>query len=134
VVIAPKFFVPAATIDNQEEVFESFAKWCNQVVPAPNRRLYSITYVHDGIEWIATVGERLTGERHRITRSKGKKIERREPVSDPAIVLAIFPGDPYFVITNQYLNGNNGSRWENPFMAGRPKSATYFEPDFAINC
>ena len=123
---APAFFVPAATPDNVESVYAGFAKWCSRTVPAMDRRIYSITYVHDGEEWTATVGEPLRGIRHRTSRSRGKKIERTVHLSDPAVVLAIFPGDPYMVVTNQRLAGNVGSAWENPFLAGRPESITYF--------
>lgn len=124
---APPFFVPAATTDNQESVYAEFARWCGRPVPSPERRIYSITFVHDGEEWTATVGEALRGKRFRTTRSRGMKIEREQPVSDPAIVLAIFPGIPYIVVTNHRIGGRNvGSRWENPFFAGEPDSVTFF--------
>lgn len=126
---APKFFVPAATPDNQESVYADFARWCGCAVPSPESRIYSITYVHDGEEWTATVGEHLRGIRHRTTRSRGKKIERTQHLSDPAIVLAIFPGVPYMVVTNHRIAGNVGSAWENPFLAGQPKSITYFSTE-----
>lgn len=124
---ASAFFVPAATPDNQESVYEEFARWCNRTVPDQGRRIYSITFVHDGEEWTATVGESLRGRRFCTTRSRGVKIEREQPISDPAIVLAIFAGTPYIVVTNHLLGGRNvGSAWENPFFAGQPKSVTYF--------
>ena len=53
---APPFFVPAATPDEQESVYADMAADCNRAVPDPDRRIYSITYVHDGAEWTATVG------------------------------------------------------------------------------
>ena len=123
---APSFFLPAATPDNQESVYSDLAQWCHRSVPSLDRRIYSITYTHDGEEWTATVGERLHGTRRRTTRSRGKRIEQVQPVSDPAIVLAIFPGDPFVVVTNHRIGGNVGSAWENPFFAGRPSSVTYF--------
>jgi len=123
---APTFFVPAATPDNQESVYSGFAEWCHRPVPKPTERIYSITYIHDGEEWTATVGEALRGVRHRITRSHGKKLEQTIPLSDPAVVLAIFPGVPFMVVTNHHLVGNIGSAWENPFLAGQPKTVIYF--------
>jgi hypothetical protein len=128
---APQFFVPAAKPDDQESVYAEFAKWCRRAVPGPERRIYSITFVHDGEEWTATVGESLRGKRLRSTRSRGVKVEHEQPVSDPAVVLAIFEGLPYMVVTNHRLGGRNvGSAWENPFLAGQPKSVTYFsKPD-----
>jgi hypothetical protein len=103
-----------------------FAEWCHRPVPKLTERIYSITYVHDGEDWTATVGETLRGVRHRSTRSRGKKIERTLQLTDPAIVLAVFPGTPFMVVTNHRLAGNVGSAWGNPFMAGQPKSIMYF--------
>lgn len=125
----PAFFVPAATPENQESAFADLAKFGRSAVPPVERRIYSITYTHNGEEWTATIGEKLTGVRYKTSRVKGVKVEREERLGDPAIVLAIFSGDPYFVVTNHRLVGNIGSRWENPFMAGRPTSVTYFEPE-----
>lgn len=122
----PVFFVPAATPDNQESVYADFAKWCQTPVPKPNQRIYAITYNHDGDQWTATVGEPLRGVRRSVVRSRGQKVERSQQLSDPAIVLAIFPGHPYFVVTNHRIGGNVGSGWENPFMAGQPTSVRYF--------
>jgi len=124
---APPFFVPAATADNQESVYEGFAKWCHCNVPPMGQRIYSITLVHDGEEWIATVGQQLSGSTIADPRSRAKVRRFSRPVSDPALVLAIFPGNPYMVVTNHRLAGNVGSRWENPFMAGIPTSITYFQ-------
>lgn len=123
---APEFFVPAAEPDNQESVYADLANWCGCAFPSPSERIYSITYVHDGEEWTATVGAPLRGTRHKIGRSHGKKVEHTIPLSDPAIVLAIFPGVPFMVVTNHRLAGNVGSAWENPFMAGQPRSVIRF--------
>jgi hypothetical protein len=125
---APTFFVPAATPETQERDFAWLAAYARQPVPQLNERIYSITYVHDGEEWIATVGESLRGTKRRVTRSKGRKIERVHSLSDPAVVRAIFSGEPYLVVTNQWLPENVGSAWQNPFFAA-PKSVTYFRPD-----
>jgi hypothetical protein len=122
----PAFFVPAATPDNEEEVYREFARWCHRSVPERHRRIYSIRYTHDGEEWTATVGQPLRGTRYKTTRVRGQKIERAQPVADPAIVLAIFAEEPFMVVTNHRIGGNVGSRWENPFMAGRPDFVTYF--------
>jgi hypothetical protein len=129
---APAFFVPGATSDNQESIFASLAEFAAQPVPAIGKRLYSITYGHDGEEWTATVGESLRGLRHQHARSKTRTLERpsvsRPPVSvsDPAVVLAIFSGNPYVVVTDHRIRRNVGSAWENPFYARRPESVIHF--------
>lgn len=121
----PSFFVPFAKAEQQESAYAELAAFGGCPIPSPDQRIYSITYAHDGVEWVATVGEQLRGTRRWVTRSKGKKIDHQQPVSDPATVLAIFPGNPHRVVTNHRLAGNLASFWENPFMA-RPKSVTFF--------
>lgn len=119
---APQFFLPEVTPDNQEAAYAELARWCHRPIPGPRERIYSITYVNHREEWTATVGERLRGTRPRPTR-RGN-IEQIEHLADPAMVLAIFPGSPFVVVTNA---GNVvRSAWENPFFAGNPRSVTFF--------
>jgi hypothetical protein len=91
-------------------------------------RVYSITFDHNGEEWTATVGKILKGLSRKTIRVKGEyqTRERVEHLSDPALVLAIFPGVPYVVITNHKLASLSvGSEWENPFFA-RPRVVARF--------
>ncbi len=113
----PSFFVPGAAPENQETEYEKLAKWCLRNSPKLGNRIYSITYIHNGEEWTATVGKPL----------RGKKIKTSRPVFDSATVLAIFPGEPYMVVTNSRIDPNVKSYWENPFMAGRPNSVVFFD-------
>lgn len=108
------FFVPEIEPDAQEAAYADLAKFCEHVVP--DKRVYSITFMHDSEEWTATVGESLRG-----VRTKGKQ---KLMLSDPATVLAIFPGYPFKVVTNAWAVR---SAWENPFLAGNPTSITYFD-------
>ena len=124
----PRFFVPAATPENEESVYANFAEACRAAVPPRERRIYSITYVHDGEEWTATVGKELRGVRRRTVRRRGQSTEQETRVSDPALVLAIFAGYPYMVVTNAGIDPGVRSAWVNPFMAGQPRSVTYFAP------
>lgn len=48
--------------------------------------------------------------------------------TDPAIVLAIFAGDPYMVVTNGRPLGNAVSPSVNPFMAGEPDEVEFVRP------
>jgi hypothetical protein len=123
---APAFFLPAATTENQEEAFAGLATWASRAVPEFGDRVFSITFVHDGEEWVATVGEQLRGTRLPSPRSRAKKRQHPVALHDPAVVLAIFPGVPYIVVTNHRIGGNVGSLWENPFFAGEPRSLTRF--------
>jgi hypothetical protein len=119
-----EFFVPDVNAGETEDVFAKLAERCHRPVLPISQRVRRITFVHDGEEWIAAVGEALRGQKIRVTRSKHGRRERRLTLSDPATVLAIFPGDPYLVVTD----GGSGSRsyWANPFMAGIPTSVELF--------
>jgi hypothetical protein len=120
------FFVPGATPESQEAVFAELARFAGQLVPQLSERVYSITYDHGGSEWRATVGETLRGVRRKRIHSKGTKVEREMPVYDAALVLAIFPGTPYLVVTDSRPVGRVRSARQNPFLAGVPKSVTRF--------
>lgn len=122
----PTFFVPDTTLDTQDAIYAHYAAWCVRTVPAFDTRIYSIVFVHDGQEWTATVGETLHGVHYNAITSRSKRIDRSRPVGDPAVVLAIFPGAPFMVVTNHRIDVSVRSAWENPFLAGEPKSVTYF--------
>ena len=119
-----EFFIPEVDAGELEDVFSKLAELCHRPVPPIRERVRRITFVHDGEEWNAAVGRALRGHRVRVTRGKHGRRERPSPLSDPAIVLAIFPGDPYLVVTNG--GAGSGSRWANPFMAGIPTSVELF--------
>lgn len=121
----PTFFVPDTKLDSRDARYAHYAAWCGRTVPTLDRRIYSIAFVHDGQEWTATVGETLHGVQCN-TMLRGIKIDSSRPVGDPAVVLAIFPGTPFMVVTNHRIDGRIRSAWENPFLAGEPKSVTYF--------
>jgi hypothetical protein len=118
----PQFFVPNVAEDHQERAYETLAKACGQRAVAPDQRIYSIVYIHDGVRWTATVGQQLHGTKTTIMRGR----ERRAPRSDSATVLAIFQGNPYRVVTSAPPFGNTRSEWANPFMAGQPEQVTLF--------
>jgi hypothetical protein len=126
---APLFFLPAATPETQESIFVEFARLADRPVPATGERVYSITYTHNGEIWTSTVGESSRGFR-RKTMGKGRDQQEREiPLADPALTLAIFPGNPYVVVTDHGIGGHHrGSDWANPFMVGESsiKSTTRF--------
>ncbi|MFP5325996.1 MAG: hypothetical protein ACLGHT_00770 [Acidimicrobiia bacterium] len=128
-----RFFVPHAGSEEVESVYEGFARWCGVDVPPTDRRVASIAFTHDGAQWTATVGDHLRGSMTRRRRRKAGTVDVTTPLSDPAAVLAIFAGDPYLVVTNARPLTDLVSGWVNPFMAGRPTSARYFEPEGAAD-
>jgi hypothetical protein len=121
-----EFFVPFTTsMADAEAAYEQLAKMCHRAPPPKDQRIYSITFSHNGQIWEATVGQRLRGREVKTTKAKGVRREHEISLSDPAVVVAIYPGAPYFVATA--LEPNTGrSAWENPFMAGQPSSVAYF--------
>jgi|ERR1035437_7103825 hypothetical protein len=118
---APSFFMPAATPETRESVFAEYARRVGRSVPSMRCRVYSITYSADGELWTATVGETLCGIRPRRARSNREIPKPDARLTDPAMVLAIFPGEsgnqPNMVVTN-HKRGAYNSAWENTFMVG----------------
>ena len=123
---APQFFVPASTPESQEEVYAQMAQ-SYRAEPLPMaERIYSISFEHDGDHWTATIGESLRGLRRRTSGRGSQRREIEEKLADPAIVLAIFSGNPYLVLTDGRPVTAKVSAWANPFMAGRPSSVRLF--------
>ena len=125
----PSFFMPY--VDDETAELQ-YAKWSAarglDVVSRPER-IYSITFVHDGGEWTATVGELLRGESRKMVTRRGQRVEQTTALRDAATVMAIFPGSPYIVYTDKGRDPNTTSRWLNPFMAGQPTSVIRFSTD-----
>jgi hypothetical protein len=119
---SPCFFIPGVSQDREERVLAELADFAGATVPDHGKRIYAITYEHDGMLWKATVGECLRGEKH----TSSKRGVRNTSDSDPAKVLAIFAGKPFKVVTNAHPLGNVHSKWVNPFLAGNPESVIYF--------
>jgi hypothetical protein len=117
----PTFFLPSVPPEDHEKVYADLAQMVGRDVPPHRQRICSITFIHDGVEWTATVGRTMTGISHRTTRSRGKEVTKPTHHSDGATVMAIFMGNPYVVWTDGHQ-----TRWENPFWAGRPTEASFF--------
>lgn len=127
----PKFFVPDPPPgDTQETYYAALAALAGRPVPAMADRVFSITYTHDGEQWTSTVGESSRGTRRKTVGRGATKRERVEHLSDPAIVLAIFPGNPYMVVTNHGIPSRVASNWANPFLMGEASisRAVRFDP------
>lgn len=129
--LGPPFFIPGAKSPEQaEEIYAVFSKTvlrASGAPPAPplptKDRIFAITFVQDGVRWTAMVGHTLRGIETVVKRRKGGPVEIRSEKSDPATVLAIFPGYPYWVCTNAR---SGDSMFQNPFMAGQPVEVTLF--------
>jgi hypothetical protein len=122
----PAFFIPEISAEKQEQIYAELAAWCSCKPLAPEERIYSIGFVHDGEVWTATVGKRLSGRRIKRRKRGVEWIELTTPLSDGAMVVAIFAGAPYMVVTNARPFSRVTTAWENPFMAGEPSSITRF--------
>lgn len=62
-----KFFVPGA--DDSERLYAALAELCGVPVPAADSRIQSLSFVHDGSDWDAAVGERLKRIPYRETQA-----------------------------------------------------------------
>ncbi len=114
----PAFFLPRATDDEQaERLYEALAEFAGCQASPPGRRVRSITFTADGARWVAEVGTELRGERTTSTLRRGELVERTEALTDPARVLAVYPGTPHHVVTDAQPVTGTASRWANPFTA-----------------
>jgi hypothetical protein len=116
----PVFFLPYLPPDLQGDSYAYMASQVERNVPCLGKRIYSITFSHDETLWTATVGQRLRG--YRPVLEKPEKIDRSLPVQDSAMVLAIFPDDPYCVVTDS----DPQTLFANPFYAATPTHIEYF--------
>ena len=123
---SPPFFVPKVSKDQFESHYQAMATHVGCPAPELSERVYAIEFKHNGQEWTATVGEPMRGFHRRTIRSGGASVERKDSIPDSALVLAIFPGNPYIVVTDGGQAIGTRSVWENPLMAGRPTSITRF--------
>ena len=117
----PGFFVPLAALEKQEQAYAALAEAAGRAVLPPAERIYSISFRHDSEDWIATVGQPLRGSKIRTSRRRGRRVEQTIPLSNPSLVLAIFPGVPFLV-----WHDLTSRAWANPFLAGEPRSITRF--------
>jgi hypothetical protein len=122
----PKFFIPNQPIEAHEKLYTELAQLAHAAAE-PSKRIFSIRFRHDGVDWTATVGHALVGSKIKILGRGMNKRKVTQPVSDSAMVLAIFRGNPFIVHTDSGLSHGSRSEWCNPFMAGIPSSVTYFE-------
>jgi hypothetical protein len=122
-----RFFFPRASDDEQaERLYEALAEFAG-AEPAPaGRRVHAIAFTHDGAQWVARVGEGLSGRRTTQQLRRGELIERTEHLSSSSRVLAIYPGTPHVVVTDAQPITGTPSEWANPFTA-QPDSVTYFD-------
>lgn len=125
---SPSFFVPNTSAQNQESVYAEHARSCGRSVPPPAERIFAIEFESNAETWHAEVGQKLHGTKYTSKRVKGKTVTQVQHLSDPALVLAIFPGNPYMVVTDHFRPRSVGSEWVNPFLAGVPRSVTLFGP------
>jgi hypothetical protein len=121
------FFVPGTSDSDQaERIYEALAEFAG-CEPAPrDRRVRSIAFPEDGAGWVAEVGSELAGQRTTRQLRRGELLEHTEILTATACVLAVYPGDPFVVVTDAQPITGLASEWANPFPA-RPDRVTYFD-------
>jgi hypothetical protein len=118
---APEFFLPATSHIDEETALAYMANGLNRPVPAMGERVYSISFESDGTLWRATVGERMKGRKPKL--AKGKKVGWEDWwFDDTALVLAIFPPVPYFVVVFPDVH----SHFRDDAFAATPIGTTLF--------
>ena len=121
------FFLPRAADDEQaERLYEALAEFAGCEPAPPGHRVRCIEFTQDGARWTAAVGEELRGERTTQQLRRGELLERTEVLTSPTRVLAVYPGDPYVVVTDAQPITGAPSQWANPLLA-RPERVVLFD-------
>lgn len=124
----PAFFVPFKEPHEADAAFDSLAKSAGFEATLPRaKRIHLLRFAHNGEMWTAEVGKRLHGRRQGEILIAGKPVRRECETSDAAVVLAIFPGSPYVVITDGGRAECRLSRWSHQFTVGRPVQIVRFD-------
>jgi hypothetical protein len=127
IVGVPAFFLPRAADDEQaERLYEALAEFAGCEPAPPGRRVASITFTQDGVRWVARVGAEVHGRRTTSSLRRGELVEHTETLSDPARVLAVYPGTPHVVVTDAQPITGTSSQWANPFPA-QPDEVVLFD-------
>jgi hypothetical protein len=121
------FFLPRAGDDEQaERLYDALAEFAGCEPAPPGQRVASIAFDADGAQWVAAVGEPLTGRRTTSQLRRGELLERTEELGSPSRVLAIYPGTPFVVVTDAQPITQEPSEWANPFTV-TPQRVTLFD-------
>ena len=111
----PTFFLPRAADDDQaERLYGALAEFAGCEPAPPGRRVRSVAFTHEGARWVAEVGAELRGERRTSSLRRGELVEHTETLTDPARVLAVYPGTPHSVVTDAQPITGTASQWPNP--------------------
>ncbi|MGY1728617.1 hypothetical protein ACI79J_16745 [Geodermatophilus sp. SYSU D01062] len=126
------FFLPRATDDDQaERLYEALAEFAGCAPAPPGARVRSVAFDQDGARWVAEVGRELRGRRTTRLLRRGEWLEHTEELTDPARVLAVYPGAspaaPHHVVTDAQPITGTASGWANPFEV-TPGEVVLFDP------
>ena len=114
----PVFFLPrAADADQGERLYEALAEFAGADPGPPGERVRSIAFTRDGVRWTATVGEPLAGGRVGSAKRAGRRIDVPDDLTTTTLVLAVYAGAPYSVVTDAQPITSAPSVWANPFTA-----------------
>jgi hypothetical protein len=103
-----EFFLPVTSAGEYEQRYVELARFAGASVPVPEARLRAVQWENNGEVWEAAVGELLV------------RVKPAPRVQDSASVMAIFPGDPYLIVTSAQPLTSLRSSWNNPISAGVP--------------
>jgi len=121
------FFLPRASDDEQaERLYDALAEFAGCKPAPPGQRVQSIAFTHEGAQWVAAVGEELSGRRTTQQLRRGELIERTEELTSASRVLALYPGTSFVVVTDAQPITGTPSEWANPFTV-QPDRVTLFD-------
>lgn len=121
-----RFFVGGVAETDAEAEYLRLAKTAGADAASSGRRVRQIFFRIGRESWVATVGQSPAGTRPVHRRQKGQLATTTEKLADESIVLAIFAGDPFLIVTTAAPAGAAESRWTGPVPA-KPSKIVYFD-------
>lgn len=121
-----RFFVSGVAEGDAEQEYHRLAEVVGADASTPGRRVRQVFFKIGRESWVATVGRSPEGTRPEHRRVKGKLTTTTDKLADDSTVLAIYPGDPFVVVTDAAPVGTAESRWPSPVRA-KPSRIVYFE-------
>ena len=102
----PLFFLPFLPPELAEASYAHMAEKCDKIAPGPRGRVYSISFAHERVVWVATVGKRPKGLQAKVL-EPGEVDQKTPQWSLPSFRVALSPSSQMPCIppapTSRYL-------------------------------
>ncbi|MET3768978.1 hypothetical protein ABIB15_001664 [Marisediminicola sp. UYEF4] len=135
---APPYAGPqdAGLPDADEAAYRRLAELAGAAPAESGRRIRQVAFKVGRESWTAEVGRKMAGTRPEHRRRKGEFTTTTEKLSGPAVVLAIFDGTPFSIVTDaepatsapagSETSAPEPSSWPILVLVDKPSRVAYF--------